>query len=151
MTFHHTKFGRSFHLVFVYFIAVVYLNDGTVLGDTYFVWVNAHFNREIGVYAEHVVVAVYRDEELGSDLFVYPGGFLAVTVTGCMYVARMVGDDVCALARKVVFQLLHSAFVAGNHRRRKHHRVSRLEPDVLVRFVADASERGEFIALRISR
>jgi hypothetical protein len=52
--------------------------------------------------------------------------FFAVAVAGGVHVARVVGDDVRALAREVVFEFLHRALVARNDRRGEHDGVGRL-------------------------
>ncbi len=44
--------------------------------------------REVGVHAQHVVVAVHGDEEFRLDLLVDPRGFAAVAVAGGVHVAR---------------------------------------------------------------
>lgn len=93
------------------------------------------------------MVAVYGHEELRAYLLVYPHRFLAVAVAGGMHVAGMVGDDVRALAGEIVFQLLHRALIAGDDRRREYDGIGGLQVYVLVGFVADACQRGEFVAL----
>src|SRR3989344_2647871 len=103
------------------------------------------------VHAEHVVIAVDRDEELRTDLFVDPHRFLAVAVAGGMHIRRMIRDDVRALARKIILQFLHRALVARDDGRREDDGIRRLQAYVLVRLVADAGQRCEFIALRAGR
>src|SRR3989344_3513362 len=94
---------------------------------------------------------MYGNKEFWLDLLVYPHGLFAVAVAGCMHVARVIGDDVRALAGKIILQFLHGALVAGNYRGRQNDSVCRLEADVLVRFIADARERGKFVSLCASR
>ena len=103
------------------------------------------------MHPQHVVIAVYGNEKLGFYLPVNPRRFLAVAVAGRVHVARVVGDDVRSLPRKIIFQFLHGALVSGNYRRRENDCVRRLEADVFVSFVADARERGEFVSLRSGR
>src|SRR3989344_1567488 len=68
-----------------------------------------------------------------------------------MHITCVVGDDVCALPREVIFQFLYRTFIARNDGGGEDDSISRRKPDELVCFVADARERGEFVALRACR
>ena len=105
LAFDDAQFRRRFDRELDDLLAVDDLDDRSVVGNDDVLRVHAHLVGEVGMDAQHVVVAVDGDEEFRFDLCVDPLGLLAVAVAGCVHVAGVVGDDVCALTRKIVFQL----------------------------------------------
>ena len=64
-----------------------------------------------------------------------------------MYVHGVAVDDACALAREIVLEFLHRAFVAGDDRGRKHYRVALFNFYVLVGLDRDTHEGRELVTL----
>src|SRR3989344_4855054 len=131
--------------------SIFYFDNGTIVGNTNIFRCDTLFYGDVGMHTEHVVIAVHGDEKFRLYLFMDPHSLFTIAVAGCVHVGCVIGDDVRSLAREVVFEFLHGAFVARDDGRREDDRVGLLQADVFVGLVADARERSEFIALCAGR
>src|SRR3989344_3453363 len=95
---------------------ILYLDDRAVVGDDYLVLRAAARLGDVGMDAEHVVVAVHRHKVPRVYLLVDPKGFVAVGVARGVHIHGVAVDDARALPAEVVVVLMAAALAARPHR-----------------------------------
>src|SRR3989344_5443615 len=108
----------------------------------------AHGLREIGMNAQHKVIAVNRHKEFRPHEFDHKLEVLGFGVAARGDIHHLIMEDARALPINDILHILNRAFIARNCRRRKYYRISLLKPDKTVFALNDAHKSRARFSLR---